>query len=134
MVGCAAVALSEEMRAPLEQKLSRWPRKPAIDKGRKSGQLLSNQKAHLASSAVIFGEPADLSRSIVPTNDEKMRARNGEHVLNRPVDVIIAKAVAVRDQHAMRTAESGRHVTKQICIWVKGRLDIFGRVGVDQRA
>src|SRR4051794_17284812 len=59
---------------------------------------------------------------------------DGEHVREYAVDVVITKAVAVRDQGRIRSTERGGHIPHELGIWVKQRLNVLSRVGKNHQA
>jgi hypothetical protein len=66
-------------------------------------------------------------------NHYQMGGRHCEHVADDAVDVLVAKAVAIGNQRAVRATHGGGEVSEQFHIGVIRSLPVLGGIGVDHQ-
>ena len=96
-----------------------------IDQRVEASEIRPDHQRYLILASPVFEGFPNSSRIIVVSDCEQMRRRNRQHIPNNAVDMFVAEAVTVGYENAIRAANRGGEVAKQLDVRIFGGLSVI---------
>ncbi len=95
-------------------------------------EMRSYKDCSLPFACNLIQEVGDSPVRPVERNEHQMGRRNGQHVPQHAIHMVVSKTVAIGDYHCVRTAACSRKVAKKLCVRILERFNVLGRIRIDK--